>query len=328
MDNNRLAPNLGLDLIRATEKTALRAGRWLGLGQYEETHRTATEAMFNGLQHINMDGRIVIGEEGRLGEHSPLDSGKSVGTGRGPKVDVVVDPIDGTRSVTQGRPGAISVVGVAPQGSMWAPTPAVYMDKIVVDYEAAQALVPECMDAPAAWTLALIARAKKKAVRDLQVIVLDRPRHQDLIDEIRTAGARVLLNADGDTAGALIAATAHVGADILMGIGGVPEGVTAACAVKAMGGAMLGRLAPQSQEEKEAIEGAGLDLDKILTCNELVSSDQIFFAATGITHGPLLDGVRYRGHEASTHSLLIRCETKVRRMIQAEHSIEWYQFDE
>ena len=328
MDDNRLAPNLGLDLIRATEETALKAGRWLGLGKYEETHRAATEAMFESLQQINMDGQIVIGEEGRLGEHSPLDSGKSVGTGRGPKVDVAVDPIDGTRSVTKGRPGAISVVGVAPQGSMWAPTPAVYMEKIVVDYEAAQALVSECMDAPAAWTLALIARAKKRAVRDLQVIVLDRPRHQDLIEEIRTAGARVLLNTDGDTAGALIAATAHVGADVLMGIGGVPEGVTAACAVKAMGGAMLGRLAPQSPEEKEAIQTAGLDLDKVLTCDELVSSNQIFFAATGITHGPLLNGVRYRGHEASTHSLLIRCETKVRRMIQAEHSIEWYQLDE
>ena len=201
MDNNRLAPNLGLDLIRATEETALRAGRWLGLGKYEETHRAATEAMFEALHQINMDGHIVIGEEGRLGEHSPLDSGNSVGTGRGPKVDVAVDPIDGTSSVTQGRPGAISVVGVAPQGSMWAPTPAVYMEKIVVDHEAAHALVPECMDAPAAWTLALIARAKKKAVRDLQVIVLNRPRHQDLIEEIRTAGARVLLNTDGDTAG-------------------------------------------------------------------------------------------------------------------------------
>jgi fructose-1,6-bisphosphatase II len=326
--DDHLAPNLGLDLIRATESTALQAGRWLGLGKYEDTHRSATEAMFEGLHQIHMDGRIVIGEEGRLHEHSPLDSGNSVGTGRGPKLDVAVDPIDGTGSVVQGRPGAISVVGVAPHGSMWSPTSAVYMEKIVVDREAAENLVPECMDAPAAWTLALIARAKHRSVRDLQVFVLDRPRHQDLIEEIRTAGARVLLNPDGDTAGALIAATPNTGADVLMGIGGVPEGVTAACAVKAVGGAMLGRLAPQSSEELAAIEAAGLDHKAILTHHQLVTSNQIYFAATGVTHGPLLNGVRYRGNIALTHSLLLRCETGTRRMIQAEHSIEWFQLDE
>jgi fructose-1,6-bisphosphatase II len=325
---DHLAPNLGLDLIRATELTALQAGRWLGLGKYEDTHRSATEAMFEGLHQIHMDGRIVIGEEGRLHEHSPLDSGNSVGTGRGPKLDVAVDPIDGTGSVVQGRPGAISVVAVAPHGSMWSPTSAVYMEKIVVDREAADNLVPECMDAPAAWTLALIARAKHRSVRDLQVFVLDRPRHQDLIEEIRTAGARVLLNPDGDTAGALIAATPNTGADVLMGIGGVPEGVTAACAVKAVGGAMLGRLAPQSSDELAAIESAGLDPKAILTHHQLVTSNQIYFAATGVTHGPLLNGVRYRGNIALTHSLLLRCETGTRRMIQAEHSIEWFQLDE
>jgi fructose-1,6-bisphosphatase II len=202
------------------------------------------------------------------------------------------------------------------------------MEKIIVDRDAAPYLVPECMDAPAGWTLALVARAKKKAVRDLQVIVLDRPRHADLIEEIRAAGARVLLNFDGDTAGALVAATSHVGADILMGIGGVAEGVTAACAVKAMRGAMLGRLSPQSPEEREAIEAAGLDTNRILTCNELVTSNQIFIAATGVTPGPLLDGVRYRGQIAETHSLLIRSETGTRREIRAEHTIEWYQLDE
>jgi fructose-1,6-bisphosphatase II len=281
--------------------------------------------MVKALNEIDMDGRIVIGEEGRLGEHTPLDSGQSVGTGRGPQVDVIVDPIDGTNSVVLGRPGAISVLGIAPRGSMWSPAPAVYMDKIVVDREAAGVLMPECMDAPAAWTLALIARAKKKPVRDLQVIVLDRPRHQDLIEEIRAAGARVLLVPDGDTAGALIAATARVGADVLLGIGGVPEGVTAACAVKALQGAMLGRLAPQSQAEKAAIEAAGLDLHKILRCDELVSSNKIFLAATGITPGPLLEGVRYEGNQARTHSLIIRCETGTRRMIRAEHTVKWSQ---
>jgi fructose-1,6-bisphosphatase II len=284
--------------------------------------------MVKALNEIDMDGRIVIGEEGRLGEHSPLDSGQSVGTGNGPKVDVIVDPIDGTNSVVLGRPGAISVVAIAPRGSMWSPSPAVYMDKIVVDREAAGVLVPECMDAPAAWTLALIARAKKKPVRDLQVIVLDRLRHQDLIEEIRAAGARVLLVPDGDTAGALIAATPRVGADVLMGIGGVPEGVTAACAVQALQGAMLGRLAPQSLDEKAAIEAAGLDPHNVLRCAELVSSNKIFLAATGITPGLLLGGVHYDGNQARTHSLIIRGETGTRRMIQAEHVIEWRQAEE
>lgn len=324
----KFLPNLGLDLIRATESTALSAGRLLGLGDREKAHRAATEAMAEALNQIEMDGRIVIGEEGRLGERSPLDSRQSVGTGRGPQLDVIVDPIDGTNSVVRGRPGAISVVGVAPRGSMWSPTPAVYMEKIVVDREAADALMPECMDAPAAWTLALIARAKKKAVRDLQVIVLDRPRHQGLIEEIRLAGARVLLAYDGDTAGAMVAATPGTGADILMGIGGVPEGVSAACAVKAMGGAMLGRLAPQSAEEKEAIQANDLSTEQILTCDELVTSNQILLAATGVTPGPLLEGVDYRGNEAHTHSLLIRYETGTRRLIHAEHAIEWFQLDE
>jgi fructose-1,6-bisphosphatase II len=314
-------PEIGLALVRVTEATALAAGRWLGLGNREAAHRAATDAMFKALSMVSIDGYIVIGEERRLGEHSPLDTGQRVGNGRGPEVDVVVDPIDGTRSVVQGHPGAISVVSIAPRGCMWSPRPAVYMDKIVVDSEAAGVLAPECLDAPAAWTLALIARAKKKAVRDLQVIVLDRPRHEDLIAEIRAAGARVLLRSDGDTAGALIAATPRTKVDVLMGVGGVPEGVTAACAVKALRGAMLGRLAPQSDEERLAIQMAGLSTKQILTSNELISSKRVFFVATGVTDGPLLVGVEYHGAEARTHSLLIRGETGVRRVIYAEHLI-------
>ncbi len=314
--------HIGLDLVRVTEATALAAGRWLGLGNRKAAHRAATEAMAQALQMADIAGHIVVGEEGRLGEHTPLDTGQPIGTGRGPEMDVLVDPIDGTESVVRGYPGAISVVCVAPRGSMWSPTSAIYMEKIVVDREAAAFLVPECMDAPAAWTLALIARAKNKAVRDLQVIVLDRPRHQNLIEEIRTAGARVLLRSDGDTAGALIAATSGLGADVLMGIGGVPEGVAAACAVKALRGGMLGRLAPQSEEERAAIEAAGLDVRQVLTCNQLVSTDQIVFAATGVTDGPLLGGVEYHGHMAKTHSLMIRSETAVRRIIHAEYYLE------
>jgi fructose-1,6-bisphosphatase II len=315
--------NIGFDLVRATEATALKAGRWLGLGNKTEAHRTACEAMNTALSQINMQGHIVIGEEGRLGGQSPLNSGQSVGTGNGFEVDVIVDPIDGTASVVHGRSGAISVVAISARGSMWSANPAaVYMDKIVVDREAAASLVPECMDAPVAWTLALVARAKNKPVRDLQVIVLDRPRHFDLIEEIRSAGARVLLRSDGDTAGALIAATPNVGADVLLGIGGVPEGVTAACAVKAMGGAMLGRLSPQSLEEREALEAAGLDVNAVLSADDMVSSNEIFLAATGITHGPLLNGVIYRGSEARTNSLLIRAQTGTRRIISAEHILD------
>lgn len=324
-----LIDTLGLDLVRTTEYTALKVGRWLGLGDKKQTHLAACNAMAEALSKINMDGCIVIGEEGRLGGHSALDSGQLVGTGEGPIVDVIVDPIDGTASVVEGRSGAISVVAVAPRGSMWSPTAAaIYMDKIVVDRDAAASLVPECMDAPAAWTLALVARAKKKPVRDLQVIILDRPRHYDLIEEVRSAGARVLLRSDGDTSGAMIAASPNIGADILMGIGGVPEGVSAACAVKALGGAMLGRLAPQSAEERELIKDSGVDVDKILTCDELVTSDEIFLAATGITPGPLLDGVEYRGREALTHTLLMRSETGTRRFIRAEHSISEDELDE
>jgi fructose-1,6-bisphosphatase II len=313
--------NLGLDLVRVTEAAALSACRWMGLGQLDEANQAAAEAMCEALNTLDMDGRIVIGEEARLGTHSLLDSGQSVGTGRGPEMDVVVDPIEGRKLLAQGHPDAIAVAGVAPRGSMWAPAPAVYMEKIVVDCEAADALVPECMDAPAAWTLALVARMKRKPVRDLVVFVLNRPRHRHLIEEIRAAGARAMLRTDGDIAGSLLAAMSNIGVDVLMGIGGVPEGVITACAVKAVRGGMLGRLAPQSDEERAAIEAAGLDTKRILTCDELVSCNEIFFAATGITDGALLAGVQYHGHEAKTESLLLRAETGTRRHMRAEHLI-------
>lgn len=196
------------------------------------------------------------------------------------------------------------------------------MDKIVVNREAAQVLVPECMDAPAAWTLALVARAKKKEVRDLVVFVLDRPRHVDLIEEIRAVGARVLLRPQGDIAGALMAASPQGKVDLLMGSGGIPEGVIATCAVKALGGAMLGRLAPQSDQEREAVKKAGLDTSHILDCDELVSADEIFFSATGITDGVFLSGVRYHGNIADTESLILNTETDTRRLIKSEHVLK------
>jgi fructose-1,6-bisphosphatase II len=314
--------NLGLDLVRVTEAAALSAGRWMGRGQKEAADHAAIEAMVRSLNAVDMDGHVVVGEEGRLGEHSPLDSGQRVGTGNGPQVDLVLNPIDGAGLVARGHPGAISVAGVASPSSMWSPTPAVYMDKIVVGREAAGVLVPECLDAPAAWTVALVARAKQKPVRDLVVFVLDRPRHCDLIDEVRAAGARVLLRSEGDIGGALMAAIPQVDVDILLGIGGVAEGVIAACAVKAIGGGMLGRIAPQSDEEWAAVRAAGLNTEEILSAQEMVSSDEIFFTATGITSGELLPGVRYHGNRAEVHSLIIRSETRTRRFIQAEYEVD------
>lgn len=312
--------NIGLDLLRVTEAAAVAAGRWIGLGSRDDAHLAATNAMANALKSVDIDGRIVIGEEGRLGEHSPLDTGNDVGTRDGPAVDVVVDPIDGTKLVVGGLPGAISLVGVSPRDTMWSPPPkAIYMDKIVVDRQAAKALVPECLDAPAAWTLALVARVKDKDVRDLTVIVLNRPRHHDLINEIRAAGARISLRPEGDAEGALEAALHHAGGDILMGIGGVSEGVIAACAVRALGGGMLGRLSPQSKEEDDAIRDAGFDPERILTSKEIVKSEKIYFAATGITGGPILKSIGYRGRYVETTSLLLRAETGTVRFIQAEH---------
>jgi fructose-1,6-bisphosphatase II len=313
---------LGFDLARATELTALAAGRWMGVNDQTAADRAATVTMNEALNAIEMDGQIVMGEDVKHSPGTPLHAGQSVGTGHGPAMDVVADAIDGCRLLAQGHGTAVSVATAAPRDTLWAPVPAVYMDKIVAGKEVGAALVPECMDAPAAWTLALVARAKGRRVSDLVVFVLARPRHEHLITEIRRAGARVILSPDGDIVGALLATTPDSGVDLLMGIGGVPEGLMAACAVRASGGAMLGRLAPQSAGEREAVQAAGLDTRRILTSEELVSSNQVFFAATGITDGPLLEGVRYMGDRATTHSLILRGETHTRRKMVAEHLLE------
>ncbi|MCA9998650.1 MAG: class II fructose-bisphosphatase [Anaerolineales bacterium] len=313
--------NVGLDLVRVTETTALAAGPWIGAGNVKETHVAVTYAMKAALDSLDMQGTVVIGEERESQGERPLGAGMRVGSGFGAEVDVLVDPIDGTSLLSAGRRGAISVVAVAPRGTIWSPHPAVYMEKIVVDQEAAAALVPECMNAPAAWVLALIARVKNKAVSDLAVIILDRPRHEALIDEIRAAGARILLRDDGDTEGAMVAATRDSDADVLMGIGGAAQGVLSACAVKALGGAMLARLAPQSAAERDAINAVGLDERRIYQCDDLVRSNQIFFAATAITQSYVLSPLRMQSGSARTHSLLLRTETGTRRFIQAEHRL-------
>lgn len=317
--SDSISTNLGLALVRVTEASALHAGRWMGRGDRGEADQVATNAMAKALNTLDINGLIVVGEEQKSHRPSLLESGHRVGTGNGPAMDVVVDPIDGKRMLAEGRSGAIAVAAVAPRGAMWSPSHAIYMEKMVVNADAAHALVPECLDAPAAWTLGLVARVKKKSVRDLVVFVLDRPRHTHLIDEIRTAGARVMLRGDGDIAGALMAASRRSSVDILMGIGGVPEGIIAACAVRCLRGAMLARLAPQSEQERSAILGAEIELGQILSCKEIINSEQVFFTATGIADGPLLDGVRYEGHMAETHSLVLRAETGTRRIIHADH---------
>ena len=318
---NHLPPDLGFDLIRVTEAAATRAGRWMGLGKPEEADQAATQALLEALNKMEIDGSIVVGEE-KPGHHPLLARGLKVGTGNGPQIDITTDPIDGRLQLAMGHPGAISVIAVAPAGSMWSPAPAIYMDKIVVNAEVGEALVPECMDAPAAWTLALVARAKGKKVKNLTVFVLDRPRHVDLIEEIRSAGARVILRPDGDIAGALLASVPDSNVDILMGVGGTLEGLIVACAVKALGGAMLSRLEPQSDAEQAAVKAADLDLDQVKCCNDLVSSDDVFFTATGITGGPILSGITYAGDRAKSNSIILRGATKTRRIISAEHLLE------
>lgn len=316
-----LSRNLGLDLIRATEAAAARSGRWMGLGKPQEADLAATQALLEVLDTIDIDGSVVIGEE-KPGQEPIITSGMKVGTGKGPQVDIAIDAVDGKMQLAMGHPGAISVVAVAPAGTMQSPAPARYMSKIVVNAEVRPSLVSECIDAPAAWTLALVARAKGKKVKNLIVSVLDRPRHEDLIEEIRLAGARVILRPDGDIEGALLACVPDSDVDILMGIGGTLEGLIVACAVKALGGGMLARIEAQSEEERTAVKEAGINTDLIFSCSELVKSNEVFFTATGVTEGPLLSGITYSGNRANTNSMILRGTTSTRRIIYAEHVID------
>ncbi len=315
-------PHPGLGLVRATEAAALVAGRWMGLGDAKSGDLEAQDAMAEALNMLPMKGRIVSGEESRLGGHSPLDSGSKVGTGEGPELDVEVNAIDGAKLVALGKTGALAVAAFAPPASMWNLAPAAYMERIVVDRTVADALGPEALDAPPAWTLALVARKKNKDIRDLVVFVLDRPRHKGLIDEIRKAGARVFLQDGGDIGGALLAADPESAVDLMAGTGGAAEGLITACAVKALGGGMLGRLAPQSDIEKVACVDAGIDLTRVYTCSDMVLGDEVYFAATGITDSAILHGVRYHGNTVETQSLVLRYETGTRRLINTEHRIK------
>lgn len=307
--------NLALELVRTTEAAALAAGRWMGRGDRNACDRAAVEAMRVVLNAVDMDGVVVIGE-GEKDEAPMLYNGERLGTGVPPQVDIAVDPIDGTRLLSLGRANSLSVVALAERGTMYNPGPIVYMNKIAVGPEA-RGYVD--IEAPPAENLRRIARAKGKDVDDLLVVILERDRHKDLIQAVRQAGARIRLITDGDVAGALMTALPETGVDVLMGIGGTPEGVIAACALKCIGGEIQGTLWPRNEEEARLARDMGYDLDQVLTTDDLVRGENIFFAATGITDGELLDGVRYYGWGATTSSLVMRSKSGTVRRIQAQH---------
>ncbi len=310
--------NLGMDIVRITEAAAMASARWLGRGAKEEGDGAAVEAMRNSFSSLHIDGTVVIGE-GAKDKAPMLYVGEHVGLGDGPKLDVAVDPVEGTNLLAYGRPNAISVVGIAPRGSMFSLECSYYMQKLVVGSEA-KGVVD--LDAPVDVNLERVARALGKNVRDLVVFVLDKPRHAKLIEEIRAAGARITLATDGDVAGGLMAADPRSDVDIMMGTGGTPEGVITACAVKGMGGEILARLDPQSYPEKEAIQNAGIDVREIMTSDTLVKSDDCFFAATGISGGDFLHGVRYTARYAITHSMVLRGKTGSLRYVESFNDVE------
>jgi fructose-1,6-bisphosphatase II len=307
--------NLALELVRVTEAAALAAGRWMGRGDREAADRAAVEAMRIMLRSIDMDGVVVIGE-GEKDEAPMLYNGERIGNGRPPQVDVAVDPIDGTRLLALGRPGALAVIALSERGTMFSPGRIVYMHKLAVGPEAREVID---LDAPVVENLRRIARAKGKDVDDLTVVILDRERHADLIREVRAAGARIKLIPDGDVSAALMTAFPDSGIDLLIGIGGSPEGVIAAAALKCLGGELQARLWPRNEEERRFAAEMGYDLHRILTADDLVRGDNIFFAATGITDGEILRGVRYTGTGARTHSLVMRSRSGTIRFVEAHH---------
>ena len=307
--------NLALELVRVTETAAVAASAWVGRGDKDAADGAAVAAMRKMINTVDMQGLIVIGE-GEKDNAPMLHNGEEVGNGNGPMCDVAVDPIDGTTLTSNGLNGAVSVIALAPRGSMFDPKDVYYMNKIVTGPEAA-AVVD--ITAPAGENVRRVAKAKGVDVSDITVIVLDRPRHDDLLKELRAAGARIRLIRDGDVAAAIETARPDTGIDILMGIGGTPEGVVTAAAMRALGGVIQGQLHPRSDGERESAKNAGYDLSKVYTTNDLVSSDDVFFSATGITDGELLKGVRHTAFGAVSHSLVIRGRSKTVRIIETEH---------
>jgi fructose-1,6-bisphosphatase II len=310
--------NLAMELARVTEAAAMASARWQGRAEKEAADQAAVDAMRNVLSSVDMDGIVVIGE-GEKDEAPMLYNGEKVGNGEPPQVDVAVDPVDGTRLTAEGKPGALAVLALAERGSMYAPGSMVYMDKIAVGENAAEVVD---LDAPIEENLRRVAAAKGKDVDDLTAIILDRPRNAGHIAAVRRAGARIRLIGDGDISAAISAAMPESGIDILLGIGGSPEAVTAACALLSMGGEMQCKLWPRNDEERAYAADTGQDLDRVIGLRDLVDSDNTFFAATGVTTGELLDGVRYIPGGAWTHTVVMRSLTGTVRFIHARHRFD------
>jgi fructose-1,6-bisphosphatase II len=318
----RLVPStdasLSLDLVRTTEAAALGAARWVGRGEKIAADQAAVDAMRLVFNAVHLDGVVVIGE-GEKDEAPMLFNGERVGTGNPPVVDVAVDPIDGTRLVARGEANALSVVAVAGRGAMFNPGPCVYMEKIATSREAATAIdLTDTIET----NIKNIARAKHLSIHDVTMMILDRPRHEEIVERVRKMGARVHLLTDGDVAGAITAARRGTGVDLLYGIGGTPEGVVAAAALKCLGGAIQGRLYPRNDEERAAAIKAGYDLDRVLTTDDLVQGDDVYFAATGITDGTLVQGVRFSAEGATSESIVMRARSGTIRLIRGEHRLD------
>lgn len=309
--------NLALDLVRVTEAAALAAARWVGRGDKNGADQAAVDAMRRLVGTVSMKGVVVIGE-GEKDEAPMLFNGEEVGSGHGPECDVAVDPIDGTTLASKGMNNAISVMAVSERGSMYDASACFYMEKLVTGRDAASAVD---ITAPIEDNIRAVARANGEQPRDVTVCVLDRERHADLVGQIRAAGARVKLISDGDVAGAVMAASDDTGVDLLLGIGGTPEGIITACAVTCLGGVVQGRLWPRDESERARVLAAGHEPSRVLTTRDLVASDNVFFVATGITDGELLNGVRYRAGGATTSSLVMRSRSGTIRHVDSQHQL-------
>jgi fructose-1,6-bisphosphatase II len=309
--------NLALELVRVTEAAALAAGRWVGRGDKNGADGAAVGAMRRLINTVSMRGVVVIGEGEK--DHAPmLFNGEQVGDGDGPECDVAVDPIDGTTLNAKGMPNAIAVMALAERGAMYDPSAVFYMEKLVVGPVAVGKVD---IAAPVAQNIEAVARAKGTTASDVTVVILDRPRHEDLVREVRATGARITFITDGDVAGGIMAVRPDTGIDLLLGIGGTPEGIITASAVKCLGGEIQGRLWPRDQEERERAVAAGHDLDRVLTTDDLVTGENVFVAITGITDGELVRGVRYRSGGATTSSLVMRSKSGTVRRVESEHRL-------
>ncbi|MBM9504458.1 class II fructose-bisphosphatase [Actinacidiphila acididurans] len=309
--------NLALELVRVTEAAAMAAGRWVGRGDKNGADGAAVQAMRTLVHTVSMNGVVVIGE-GEKDEAPMLFNGERVGDGTGAECDVAVDPVDGTTLTAKGMPNAVSVLAVAERGTMYDPSAVFYMDKLVVGPEAAEFVD---IDAPTEVNIRRVAKAKGSVPEHVTVVVLDRPRHETLVREIRETGARIKFISDGDVAGAIMAVRENTGVDMLMGIGGTPEGIISACAIACLGGVIQGKLWPKDADERRRALDAGHDLDRVLHTGDLVSGENVFFAATGITDGELLPGVRFRGETASTSSLVMRSKSGTIRRVDSVHQL-------